>query len=85
MTRELRRKLDELAIECEDTYSMANRTEDMLEEIFNDHEAQLKDANEEIERLKAELKHYKELASDLDNELRNTQWELSDLKDTKCY
>ena len=44
---------------------------------------ELKAKDEEIERLKVELKHYKELASDLDNELRNVQWELSDLKDTK--
>ena len=50
MTRELRRKLDELAIECEDTYSMANRTEDMLEEIFNEHEAQLKAKESDLER-----------------------------------
>ena len=34
---------------------MANRTEDMLEEIFKDHEAQLKDKDDEIERLKGQL------------------------------
>ena len=44
LTKELIVKIDNLAIECEDTYSMANRIEDMLEEIFNDHEAQLKQA-----------------------------------------
>lgn len=46
-------------------------------------EAHLKAKEEEIERLKVELKHYKELASELDNELRNVQWELSDLKDNQ--
>ena len=139
LAQDLQRAIQALAVECDDTYAMAYRVEDMLEEIFDDHEAQLKEANRikeafrnlslelnieaselraqmkakdeeikalkkeceydqrnasmsqkesvehlaEIERLKVELKHYKELASDLDNELRNVQWELSDLKDTK--
>ena len=55
MTRELQRAIQALAVECDDTYAMANSVEDMLEEIFDDHEAQLKAKDEEIERLKAEL------------------------------
>ena len=56
---------------------------EVIDQIFNDHEAVIKAKEEEIERLRLELKHYTELANDLDNELRNTQWELGDLKDTK--
>ena len=56
---------------------------ELINKIYNDNKTQLKQRDEEIERLKAEIKHYKELANYLDNELRNTQWELSDLKNTK--
>lgn len=50
MTRELQRAIQALAVECDDTYAMANSIEDMLEEIFDDHEEQLKAKDEEIER-----------------------------------
>ena len=33
---------------------------DIIDEIFDEHEAQMKAKDEEIERLKAELKHYQE-------------------------
>lgn len=56
MTRELQRAIQAMAVECDDTYAMANSIEDMLEEIFDDHEAQLKAKDKEIERLKAESK-----------------------------
>ena len=42
--KELQRRVWEMAIECEDTYAMANSVEDMFEEIFDDHEAELKQA-----------------------------------------
>ena len=42
MTRELQRAIQAMAVECDDTYAMANSIEDMLEEIFDDHKAQLK-------------------------------------------
>ena len=68
LTKELIVKIDNLAIECEDTYSMANRIEDMLEEIFNDHEAQLKQAyingsnstNELIQQLYKQIEQLKD-------------------------
>ena len=63
MTRELQRAIQALAVECDDTYAMANRIEDMLEEIFDDHEVELKAKDEEIERLKAD----KECANDVIN------------------
>ena len=53
----------------------------IIDKIYVEHEAQMKAKDEEIERLKAELKHYKELALDLDNELREAQWLINDLKD----
>lgn len=46
MTRELQRAIQAMAVECDDTYAMANSIEDMLEEIFDDHEAQLKLASD---------------------------------------
>ena len=67
LTKELIVKIDDLAIECEDTYSMANRIEDMLEEIFNDHEAQLKAKDKEIERLNCRAYHTECYISDLHN------------------
>ena len=42
--KELIRRVGEMAIECEDTYAMANSVEDMLEEILDNHEAELKQA-----------------------------------------
>lgn len=44
ITKELKRRIGEMAIECEDTYAMADSVEDMLEEILDDHEAELKQA-----------------------------------------
>lgn len=63
MTRELQRAIQAMAVECDDTYAMANSIEDMLEEIFDDHEAEIKAKDEEIERLKAD----KECAKDVIN------------------
>ena len=59
----------------------ANDVGKLIHQIYNEHEAQIKAKDEEIEKLKAELKHYKELALDLDNELREAQWLINDLKD----
>ena len=67
LTRELIRKIDELAIECEDTYSMATMIEDIFEEIFNDFEQQMKAKDEEIERLNCRAYHAEGYISDLHN------------------
>ena len=72
LTKELIVKIDDLAIECEDTYSMANRIEDMLEEIFNDHEAQLKQAyidgsNSTNELIQSLYKQIEQLKDNNDN------------------
>ena len=58
MTRELQRAIQAMAVECDDTYAMANSIEDMLEEIFDDHEEQLKAKDEEIEGLKELIRRY---------------------------
>lgn len=67
LTRELIRKIDELAIECEDTYSMATMIEDIFEEIFNDFEQQMKAKDEEIERLNCRAYHAEGYINDLHN------------------
>ena len=41
----------------------------LINKIYDEHEAQLKAKDEKIERLKADLDYYKELTSELDNEL----------------
>ena len=54
LAQDLQRAIQALAVECDDTYAMAYRVEDMLEEIFDDHEAQLKAKDERIKELEAE-------------------------------
>ena len=41
---ELKRRVGEMAIECEDTYAMACRVEDMLDELLDVHKKYLKQA-----------------------------------------
>ena len=53
-----------------------------LNNLYADTIKDLGDALIEIERLKSKLKHYKELASDLGDELREAQYELCVLKES---
>ena len=64
MTRELQRAIQAMAVERDDTYAMANSIEDMLEEIFDDHEAQLK-AKDKITQDIKEAYELKSIAYDL--------------------
>lgn len=83
MTRELQRAIQAMAVECDDTYAMANSIEDMLEEIFDDHEAQLKAKDEEIEVLHSHLKTIDEDYSALASDFESAVMKIDRLKDTK--
>lgn len=57
--------------------------ENIIDQIYDDHEAQIKAKDEEIERLKEHITHLQNVYMKLDGKYLKLKTELEELKDNK--